>query len=327
MKRHWNVQELREHWSLSVEERFLLAHKAPRSQLGFAVLLKFFQLESRFPRDRREVPQTAVQDLAQQLDVSPAQFDAYDWHGRTGKAQRSAIRAWLGFRRTTEADATHLLAWLRREMLPQDPDEAHVQDYALSWYRERRIEPPTSASLRRSIRAALHGYETDFYATMQAKLPPATQHALDALLDPAPAPATEERTPEHADAEPIPFNVLKADPGRVGVASVLKEAAKLRTLTALQLPKDLFATVSRRSWRRTASGRRRPPRASCAVIQTRHASPCWRHSAGNAAKRLSTGWSSSCYKWCIALPYGRNKSRQNFVGRCPVGTRQNHTAL
>ena len=91
MKRYWSTQELREHWSLSVEERSLLAKKTPRSQLGFAVLLKFFQLERRFPRDRREVPRTAVEDLAQQLDVSPAQFDACDWHGRTGKAQRSAI--------------------------------------------------------------------------------------------------------------------------------------------------------------------------------------------------------------------------------------------
>jgi len=244
MKRHWNVQELREHWSLSVEERSLLAHKAPRSQLGFAVLLKFFQLESRFPRDRREAPQAAVEDLAQQLDVSPAQFDAYDWYGRTGKAQRSAIRAWLGFRRATEADATHLVAWLRREMLPQDPDEAHVQDYALAWYRERRIEPPTSASLRRSIRAALRGHEADFCTTISTKLPPAARHALEALLEPALAPIMEEGTTDHADTEPIPFNVLKADPGRVGVASVLKEVAKLQTLTALHLPEDLFATVS-----------------------------------------------------------------------------------
>jgi Domain of unknown function (DUF4158) len=141
MKRYWSPQELREHWSLSVEERSLLAKKTPRSQLGVAVVLKCFQLERRFPRDRREVPRTAVEDLAQPLDVSPAQFDACDWHGRTGKAQRSAIRAWLGFRRATAADATDLLAWLRREMLPQDPDEAHVQDYALAWYRERRIEP------------------------------------------------------------------------------------------------------------------------------------------------------------------------------------------
>jgi hypothetical protein len=121
--------------------RALLAKKTPRSQLGFAVLLKCFQLERRFPRDRREVPRTAVEDLAQQLDVSPAQFDACDWHGRTGKAQRRAMRAWLGCRRATEADATDLLAWLRREMLPQDPDEAHVQDDALAWYRERRIAP------------------------------------------------------------------------------------------------------------------------------------------------------------------------------------------
>ena len=83
----------------------------------------------------------AVEDLAQQLDVSPAQFDACDWHGRAGKAQRSAIRAWLGFRRATEADATDLLAWLRWEMLPPGPDEAHVQDDALAWDRARRIEP------------------------------------------------------------------------------------------------------------------------------------------------------------------------------------------
>jgi hypothetical protein len=150
MKRYWSIQELREHWSLSVEERSLLAKKTPRSQLGFAVLLKFFQLESRFPQDRREVPRTAVEDLAQPLDVSPAQFAACDRHGRTAKAQRRAMRAWLGCRRATAADATDLLAWLRREMLPQDPDEAYGQDDALAWYRERRIEPAPPYSLSSS---------------------------------------------------------------------------------------------------------------------------------------------------------------------------------
>jgi len=79
---------------------------------------------------------------------------------------------------------------------------------------------------------------------MHAKLSPAAQHALDALLDLAPTPETEDGTTDRADAEPVPFNVLKAEPGRVGVASVLKEVAKLRMLTALQLPEDLFATVS-----------------------------------------------------------------------------------
>ena len=56
MKRYWSTQELREHWSLSVEERSLLAKKTPRSQLGFAVLLKCFQCEGRFPSQKYEIP-------------------------------------------------------------------------------------------------------------------------------------------------------------------------------------------------------------------------------------------------------------------------------
>jgi hypothetical protein len=43
--------------------------------------------------------------------------------------------------RATEAAATDLLAWLRRERLLQDPDEAHVQGHALAWYCERWIAP------------------------------------------------------------------------------------------------------------------------------------------------------------------------------------------
>jgi Cobalamin synthesis protein cobW C-terminal domain len=43
------------------------------------------RLESQLPRERREGPWTAAEDLAQQLDVSPAQFYACDWHGWTGK--------------------------------------------------------------------------------------------------------------------------------------------------------------------------------------------------------------------------------------------------
>jgi hypothetical protein len=40
-----------------------------------------------------------------------------------------------------EADAPDLPAWLRQEMLPQDPDGARVQDYTLAWHREGRIGP------------------------------------------------------------------------------------------------------------------------------------------------------------------------------------------
>lgn len=43
--------------------------------------------------------------------------------------------------------------------------------------------------------------------------------------------------------EQISFNALKADPGRIGVDSVLKEINKLRTIRNLQLPNDLFKDI------------------------------------------------------------------------------------
>jgi hypothetical protein len=49
VKRIWSEDELHEHWSLSREEQALLARKTSRGQLGFALLLKAFELETRFP--------------------------------------------------------------------------------------------------------------------------------------------------------------------------------------------------------------------------------------------------------------------------------------
>ena len=49
MKRDWNADELVEHWTLPPGEKALLANKTGPTRLGFAVLLKFFQHEGRFP--------------------------------------------------------------------------------------------------------------------------------------------------------------------------------------------------------------------------------------------------------------------------------------
>jgi len=59
------------------------------------------------------------------------------------------------------------------------------------------------------------------------------QSYLDALL--VSAPATEEE-----EEEELPLNLLRLDPGPVGVESALSEIAKLRSLRAIGLPADLF---------------------------------------------------------------------------------------
>ena len=67
MKRQWDTLELVEQFTLEPSEMVLLENKSEENRLGFAVLLKFFQMEARFPRSKQEVPKkdtlTAIKDI------------------------------------------------------------------------------------------------------------------------------------------------------------------------------------------------------------------------------------------------------------------------
>jgi len=56
MKREWHPDELIEHWTILPRERKLIENKHGSTRLGFAVLLKYFQHEGRFPRQPYELP-------------------------------------------------------------------------------------------------------------------------------------------------------------------------------------------------------------------------------------------------------------------------------
>ena len=46
MKRQWDIEELIEHFTLIQEDLDLLANKSGPTQPGFALLLKYFQIEN-----------------------------------------------------------------------------------------------------------------------------------------------------------------------------------------------------------------------------------------------------------------------------------------
>ena len=70
MKRNWSDDELAAQWSLSPKELALLPNRVGHNRFGFAVQLKFFQIEGRFPRSPREVPAAALRHLASELGLS-----------------------------------------------------------------------------------------------------------------------------------------------------------------------------------------------------------------------------------------------------------------
>jgi Domain of unknown function (DUF4158) len=49
------------------------------TRLGFALLLKFYEVEGRFPAFLEEVPRVAVDYMASLVKVDPALFAKYSW--------------------------------------------------------------------------------------------------------------------------------------------------------------------------------------------------------------------------------------------------------
>lgn len=151
MKRQWDIEELIEHFTLVKKDLDLLANKSGPTRLGFALLLKCFQLEGRFPRAKHEIPKDAVNYVAHQLKLDPAIFAQYDWDGRTVKSHRVQIREELSFREATALDTEEMKRWLIAEHLASDQHVEHLKVKVLKRFRECKIEPPTNERIERLI--------------------------------------------------------------------------------------------------------------------------------------------------------------------------------
>jgi uncharacterized protein DUF4158 len=92
MRRQWENEELIEYWMLSVWDLAQLSNKTGATRLGFAVLLKFFQREARFPIYKNDVPSVVIAFVATQVGVATEAYLQYDWQGRTIKDHRAEIR-------------------------------------------------------------------------------------------------------------------------------------------------------------------------------------------------------------------------------------------
>ncbi len=261
MKRQWENEELIEHWMLNAWDLAQLGNKTGATRLGFAVLLKFFQRAGRFPAFKNEVPGVVITFVATQVGVEASAYLQYDWQGRTIKDHRAEVRKLLDFRESTLADAEQMKQWLVAEVLPQEHQDERLREEAYAWFRREHLEAPTPDRLTRLIRSAAHSFEQQLYEATLARLPEATQAALEALLSTGVESLQEESpevppgTPEDSATSPQPggeeeitnpLHHLRMDPGRVGLATMLEEMAKLRLIRELKLPTDLFPGLARK---------------------------------------------------------------------------------
>ena len=94
MSGEWSTEDdLIASWTLVGEDWNLVGNKTGATRLGFSLVLKFFEIEARFPRDASEFPAAAVTYVAEQVKVDPGELVAY----RFSRARRWASRRGSGW--------------------------------------------------------------------------------------------------------------------------------------------------------------------------------------------------------------------------------------
>jgi TnpA family transposase len=246
VKPYWDTEELIETWTLLPTELELVRKKVGAGQIGFATLLKHFQLMARFPESATEIPAAAITYIASQLEVDPSLYSQYDWQGRSIKNHRAEIRDLFGFRTATSADLEEVCQWLIAVILVNEQRFEALLEEAYQKFRSLHIEPPTTRQMERTVRSSIHQYETNFCHQTYSQLSPTNIAQIDLLI------ATEETlNPETTPSEPIlgkqkatDLSVLKTDPGPVGLDSFFTEIEKLKRIRAVDLPANLFEGIS-----------------------------------------------------------------------------------
>ncbi|MFD2414850.1 DUF4158 domain-containing protein [Amycolatopsis pigmentata] len=222
MKRDWEPEDLIAHWTLVEDDWRLLGAKTGATRLGFALLLKCFEMEGRFPSDFEDVPSAVVDFMAELLQLEPGLFAKYSLTNRPAKRHWTQIRRALGCRPATEDDERRWTEWLATERCPVEQDRDRLEAALRQRCRSEGIEPPPEGQIERALNSALRRHEGAFAAEVVACLGPEGCARLQVLL-----------TADGLLAE------VKADPGRLGLDTLLSEIAKLEAVRELKLPAAL----------------------------------------------------------------------------------------
>ena len=253
MRREWDPEDLIACWTLIEADRKLIGNKTGPTRLGFALSLKFFELEARFPRHAGEIPPAAVEYVASQVKTAAGMLARYRFLGRTFEYHRAQIRRAFGFRETTGEDEKTLARWLAEEVCPIELREERLREALLARCRAEKIEPPGPSRLGRVMGSAKAAAEQDFCAGTVARLSDESVARVEELVAEE---ETEDDVGSPAGSGRGMLAELKADPVRVGLETLKRETRKLERVRAMGLPEDLFGGVSEKlvgAWRERAA--------------------------------------------------------------------------
>jgi len=237
VKNNWNKEELEDFFSFSSEEIKFLVNKNEATRLGFAILFKFFQNESRFPKYASEVPKTIIAYISNILAIDSQLFLEYDWNGRTIKRHRAEIRQIFSFEETKLSDLKGIKEWLIKSVIPENTDFEYSKERVFQKLKTLKLEPPSDLQIDRMIKSAIKAYENTLYNRIYSVLNKETISKIDLLI--------VGNESENDDNEyNLSFKDFKKAPEGINVDSSLYEIEKLKSIEALHLPEKVFKDIS-----------------------------------------------------------------------------------
>jgi hypothetical protein len=244
VKLNWDTEELIENWTLLPQELELTKKKVGGNQIGFALLLKYFQLFAYFPEDKSSISQVVISYIASQVNLPKSFYSEYDWQGRSAKVYRAEIRRLFNFRVVSLQDSEDMVTWLIDEILPDEQKNEAITKLVYQRFRELQIEPPTPGRVERLVKSAVAKYEADFAEQTLNKLTPEMTEQIDVLLSTVETESDESAEQSDRKTKMSDFAFLKTDPGAVGLGSFLTEIEKLKRIRTVGLPTNLFEVRS-----------------------------------------------------------------------------------
>jgi len=278
MQRLWSADELGECWTLGPEELKLLAELTGAGKLGLAAQLAYWRQHGRFPNEEAELAPAVVGHLAAQVGVEADALDGYDWTGRTGRRHRRLILDHLAVAAFDDTAEARFRRWLADELLPRELVPSAMDAEIGGWFAGERVGWPGACRLGRILRSARATHDDTALQRVADRLDAGLRARLDALLA--------------DDGEGAAFARVAADPGRVGLESLLAEIAKLDLLRGLALPPGLLRGVHPDQVKRF---RRRAAVESAWELAGTPSASAWPFSpsgALRARRRWWTAWSS-----------------------------------
>jgi hypothetical protein len=242
VKLNWDTEELIENWTLLPQELELAKKKVGGNQIGFALLLKHFQLFAYFPENKSSISQVVISYIASQVNLPESSYSDYDWQGRSAKIYRVEIRSLFNFRVASVQDSEEMVTWLIDEVLPNEQKVQAITEFVYQRFRELQLEPLTAPQIERLIRSAIAKHEADFCHQTFRLLTTDAIAQIDLLLTTDEATETENEKSENlhfGKLKASDFAILKTDPGAVGLAG-LKQ--KSRTNKVKYLPRLSFTS-------------------------------------------------------------------------------------